>query len=81
MDKPIAMPSYFVKRQYEGVAAKRVVALAGAGIGYYVLENLGANIVVAVFRVAGATPRNCARIYGAELERAEELERRRMGMR
>lgn len=80
MDKPISMPSYFVKRQYEGVAAKRVVALAGAGIGYYVMESLGANIVVAAFRVAGAVPRNCVKIYGEELERAEELERRRMGI-
>ena len=63
----------WVKGKYSGVAAKHVLGLANAGVGYFILDTIG-NEVIAAFRraVDSPTPDHLIKLDSIEQDKLEK---------
>lgn len=77
----------WVVGQYAGTQAKRVIALADEGLGYYILENAGGHrnpVILAAFRLLDGTllPHHIDEVKDPrKIKKYETLRRQRHGLK
>ena len=74
----------WVKGRFEGAQAKKILALAGAGVGYFILDNnnkeRAISIVAAFKRPLNALPPHLEACNEHEVEKLEQKDAKRRGV-
>lgn len=75
----------WVKGRFEGDHAKKILALAGEGVGYFLLDNnnkeKAISIVAAFKRPLGAIPPHLEQCNNYEVEKLEQKAAKRLGVK